>query len=79
MEQLFFKSSLKKEKGGLGKPREAIAGMWVVNKLSETVESGLALSEILQASWKLLTIRISNENLDRLLMIQLLQGPVIKR
>lgn len=53
--------------------------MWVVNKLSEAVESGLALSEILQASWKLLTVRISNENLDRLLMIQLLQGPVIKR
>lgn len=79
MEQLFFKSSLKKEKRGLGKPGEAIAGMWVVNKLSEAVESGLALSEILQASWKLLTIRISDENLDRLLMIQLLQGPVIKR
>lgn len=78
MEQLFFKSSLKKEKRGPGKPREAIAGMWVVNKLSEVVESGLALSEILQALWKLLTIRISNENLDRLLMIQL-QGAVIKR
>lgn len=47
MEQLFFKSSLKKEKRGLGKHRKAIAGMWVVNKLSEAVESGLALSDIL--------------------------------
>lgn len=79
MEQLFFRSSLKEEKRRLGKPREAIAGTWVVNKLSEAVESDLALSEILQVLWKLLTIRISNENLDRLLMIRLLQGAVIKR
>lgn len=41
----------------------------MVNKLSEAVESGLALSEILQVLWKLLTMRTSNENLDRLLMI----------
>jgi len=79
MEQLFFRSFQKEEKRRLGKTREAIAGMWVVNKLSEAVESGLALSEILQALWKLLTIRISNEKLDRLLMIRLLQGTVIKR
>ena len=78
-EQLFFRSSLKDEKRRLDEPREAIAGMWVVNKLSEAVESSLALSEILQVLWKLLTIRISNENLDRLLMIRLLQGVVIKR
>lgn len=79
MEQLFFRSSLKEGKRRLGKAREAIAGLWVVNKLSGSVESGLALSEILQGLRKLSATRVSNENLDRLLMIRVLQGVVIKR
>lgn len=37
------------------------------------------MGEILQALWKLLTIRISNENLDRLSTIQLFRGVAIKK
>lgn len=38
-EQLFLRSSLKEEKQRLGKPSKATASMWVVNKLSQAVNS----------------------------------------